>query len=197
MSSLPPKKGNRRSGSSSAGSRYDDSRTGRYLTPDPIGLEGGIDPFVYVENDPVNKTDYSGLITFSAGVGAFGNFAPAGMGVETGIAISTRLTICRYKTVCYYTGWNTPVGGSTGLAGQIGSGNLCEGSVKSNGVYWYGGKGLGGAAQISFSGDGPAYGRGIIGPTGGGGAGYIHCKTTYFNCHNETSECKKNKCEKK
>jgi len=42
--------------------RYYDPRTGRYLTPDPIGLEGGIDPFVYVENDPVNKTDREGLL---------------------------------------------------------------------------------------------------------------------------------------
>jgi len=41
--------------------RYYDPRTGRYLTPDPIGLEGGIDPFVYVDNDPVNWIDSDGL----------------------------------------------------------------------------------------------------------------------------------------
>ncbi|HOD72452.1 MAG: hypothetical protein GXX82_10620 [Syntrophorhabdus sp.] len=41
--------------------RYYDPRTGRYLTPDPIGLEGGIDPYVYTENDPVNLVDREGL----------------------------------------------------------------------------------------------------------------------------------------
>jgi RHS repeat-associated protein len=41
--------------------RYYDPRTGRYLTPDPIGLEGGIDPYVYAENRPVNLVDSEGL----------------------------------------------------------------------------------------------------------------------------------------
>ncbi len=41
--------------------RYYDPMTGRYLTPDPIGLKGGINPFVYVENDPLNKIDPLGL----------------------------------------------------------------------------------------------------------------------------------------
>jgi len=30
---------------------------GRYLEADPIGLEGGVNPFVYVRNDPVNWVD--------------------------------------------------------------------------------------------------------------------------------------------
>ena len=41
--------------------RYYDPETGRYLTPDPIGLEGGINPFVYVLNDPINGIDPLGL----------------------------------------------------------------------------------------------------------------------------------------
>ncbi|MBW2348110.1 MAG: hypothetical protein JRF59_09740, partial [Deltaproteobacteria bacterium] len=28
--------------------------TGRYLTPDPIGLKGGVNMFAYAFNDPVN-----------------------------------------------------------------------------------------------------------------------------------------------
>ncbi|OPY73974.1 MAG: hypothetical protein A4E62_00121 [Syntrophorhabdus sp. PtaU1.Bin002] len=31
------------------------------ITADPIGLEGGINPFVYVENNPVNLSDALGL----------------------------------------------------------------------------------------------------------------------------------------
>ncbi len=41
--------------------RYYDPETGRYLTPDPIGLAGGINPFVYANNNPINLIDPLGL----------------------------------------------------------------------------------------------------------------------------------------
>ncbi len=44
------------------GQRYYDPKTGRYLTPDPIGLAGGVNPYVYVGNDPVNLVDPLGLM---------------------------------------------------------------------------------------------------------------------------------------
>jgi len=40
--------------------RYYNPQTGRYITPDPIGLEGGINLFVYVEANPVNLVDPDG-----------------------------------------------------------------------------------------------------------------------------------------
>jgi len=48
---------------------YYDPETGRYLSPDPIGLDGGLNLYAYVENDPVNYVDPWGL--WSAGVGAY------------------------------------------------------------------------------------------------------------------------------
>lgn len=36
-------------------------KTRRYITPDPIGLEGGINLYPYVGNDPVNNKDLEGL----------------------------------------------------------------------------------------------------------------------------------------
>lgn len=41
--------------------RYYNPKWGRYMEPDPIGLEGGLNPFVYSNNDPINKADPSGL----------------------------------------------------------------------------------------------------------------------------------------
>jgi RHS repeat-associated protein len=37
--------------------RYYDPTIGRYVTPDPIGLEGGINLFVYAANNPITSSD--------------------------------------------------------------------------------------------------------------------------------------------
>ena len=42
--------------------RYYNPTTGRYLTPDPIGLVGGINPYNYAINNPVNLIDPYGLL---------------------------------------------------------------------------------------------------------------------------------------
>ena len=47
--------------------RYYNPQTGRYITPDPIGLEGGINLFTYVASNPMNWIDYFGLVTWPTG----------------------------------------------------------------------------------------------------------------------------------
>ena len=43
--------------------RYYDPSIGRYITPDPIGLVGGVNLSIYSENNPVNYIDPLGLKT--------------------------------------------------------------------------------------------------------------------------------------
>jgi RHS repeat-associated protein len=44
--------------------RYYDPEIGRYLTPDPIGLDGGINLFLYAEADPISLIDPYGLYSW-------------------------------------------------------------------------------------------------------------------------------------
>lgn len=41
--------------------RYYDPSLRRFISEDPIGLEGGINPYAYVENDPIHQSDPYGL----------------------------------------------------------------------------------------------------------------------------------------
>lgn len=41
--------------------RYYDPQVGRFISEDPIGLGGGINPYVFAGNDPINGGDPSGL----------------------------------------------------------------------------------------------------------------------------------------
>lgn len=56
--------------------RYYDPRLGRWLQPDPIGQEGGVNLYAYVGNDPLNLTDPLGLSPSELGSGAFGLVRP-------------------------------------------------------------------------------------------------------------------------
>ncbi|MCG8468597.1 MAG: RHS repeat-associated core domain-containing protein, partial [Gemmatimonadetes bacterium] len=42
--------------------RYYDPEIGRFISEDPIGLAGGINPYSYALNDPVNLSDRTGLM---------------------------------------------------------------------------------------------------------------------------------------
>lgn len=47
---------------------------GRYLEKDPIGFKGGINPFIYTLNSPMNRQDSTGLDTWSGAGVSVGGF---------------------------------------------------------------------------------------------------------------------------
>lgn len=71
--------------------RYYDPKTGRYVTPDPIGLEGGINLWPYTANNPVNWMDPEGLLAFfwHFGITAVASWN-AGYGVVDSLSLSWR-----------------------------------------------------------------------------------------------------------
>jgi len=60
--------------------RYYDPKIGRYLTPDPIRPDGGINFFTYANNNPTNFFDNKGLFIL-----AFCTYTSAGEGLGIGI----------------------------------------------------------------------------------------------------------------
>ncbi len=62
--------------------RYYDPKTGTYIMADPMGIKGGINLYIYVTNDPLNKKDpfglwnklmvYRGIAKIIAGIGLTG-----------------------------------------------------------------------------------------------------------------------------
>ncbi len=170
--------------------RYYDPQVGRFITEDPIGVNGGINLYGYVRNNPIKRTDPRGLASFGFGFGGTCNIGPLGAGADSGIIFDTRGTVCFYTTTCWLYGWNSLAGGAIGAVGQVGSGCLCSGRQKCRGGYWFGGSGWAGEGQVFVCGDGGVeYGRGIVGRGGGAGAGYIECETQYY-CLNEPKDCK-------
>jgi RHS repeat-associated protein len=119
-------------------------------------------------------------ISVSVGAGAMGNIGPYGGGGDSGVAFDTQGHLCVYENSCQSIVESYGEGGSIGISGQLSSGALCTGSQTSQGIYYYGGEGIGGEGQYTVGPNGNiGYARGILGPSEGAGGGYIVCHTEY------------------
>lgn len=182
--------------------RYYSPQMQRFVSEDPIGLAGGVNFYSYVDsvgkpqtnlyaytdNNPVNFTDPQGLspVNGAVGAGGFLSFANLYLSSDSGFAGDTNGKFCFYTTTCYGVGVNTP-GGGLGANGQLGTGALKSGCQEQKGAYWFGGDGAFGQGQVLTGSGDYQYGRGIpntknikFGVGGGGGAGYLSCKTNYY-----------------
>lgn len=175
--------------------RYYDPKTGRYLRSDPIGLAGGINPYVYANLNPINLTDPLGLDTWSGAGDEVGGFLGFG-GTSTMYSFVTNWETgekCYLETRCYKVGvgigggvtansvWilNGPKLGKD-LAGEaVGAG--IEGGL----VGYVSGSPAGAVGVSADSSAGISSGAGL----GAGLAMYAsHCTTRVISCTNTSKQ---------
>ncbi len=104
--------------------RYYDPEIGKYLTPDPIGTAGGINTFVYSQNNPIRFIDPLGLAHWEIG-GGFSFSLPGyhfstSMSSEVCCDDNNRKHVRTIQTTC----WGFSLGASIGGGNGPGAGTL-------------------------------------------------------------------------
>jgi RHS repeat-associated protein len=149
--------------------RYYDPKMRRFISEDPIGLDGGINEYVFVGGDPVNRSDPSGMIpqcfnrwipaaTVTAGR-IFGSPDDTPSATTSGgywvteCSDDGRLPPGYQPTQPQTPGAPPPApggGAPTGPARQAQARNTCVSSAIGNGMVWGGTTGFVTGARVGF-----------------------------------------------
>jgi RHS repeat-associated protein len=145
--------------------RYYDPRTGRFISQDPLGFDGGdVNLYIYAKNNPVLFSDPLGLWTLSLGVDVN---AALGIGGGGGLAINFGFS---KKDGFSFSLTGTAQGGAIAGAGAFAGGIISI--TNADNVNQLNGTSF----QVGRAGIGPAFVEGIVGDgykglTLGGGVG--------------------------
>jgi RHS repeat-associated protein len=172
--------------------RYYDPTTGRYVTPDPIGLRGGINLWPYTANNPLRWIDPWGLWTIGVGITVNVQAGPINFNFSGGVVVDSSGNVGTYTTG----------GGGLGVGAEVSGGISVSGSNAQtindlSGPFATGSLGGGWGPNASgdfFTGDSPhgwVYGGGITVGAGLGAGGSSSITGTLINpLWSPSSPCK-------
>ena len=155
--------------------RYYEPGIGRYMQPDPIGLNGGINIFTYAKNHPLYFQDHLGLAVWFITVGSGGGSFVWGVSVVGGTALklSSDSVSCGIGLICWSIGFQVGIGGGLTAAIVNSNAKCCEELVGSH-PQW-----IQISIQTPLGGGGLQIWRNRIGISAGAGikvqAAYVRC----------------------
>ncbi|MGP8296256.1 RHS repeat-associated core domain-containing protein [Halomonas sp. AOP7-B1-5] len=182
--------------------RYYDPQPGRYISQDPIGLQGGMNMYQYakapnIEVDPQGLSGVYGLggglhsqsntvrraaenivVTGEANASAEAFGGIFGQTVSTGLKFDNAGNAAWVVTECQQYGLGIFRGAGLGGNASVGSAPLEDGISETWGPFVRGAVIKGGGASIDIGGGAIAGASGWIGPSVGLASGIQHCKTT-------------------